>query len=313
MSLVTSTISGWKNTLHFLKMFCLYFYICFFAMILGLALGSSSVRSKHPDTPTVHGVILGQYVAPPSPVHPHPAFATSGLRYKSPLDLDAKLLTTKHHLYQLDLNYDGTAEGGLYDPHEGAWIYVTTSRHTDRDHMVESFDSAFNEVLAREDVNALRRRVYFYFIDCATSFALCYQGIPFAAPRYQKKMNRLALPSLIYQDDGSPCTPSDTGCGDFCNWRCKAMYHYFDLPLRRLPWSRKIKVALNDGSGKHIVVPAFPSPSEQLRSLITGREALEASKVVGESEASEGIWRISVMPYELDKRTTWFKKLRLPL
>jgi hypothetical protein len=279
------------------------------ATILALALFPGSLETRPADKPSDRGVILGQFVAPPSPILPNPAFATSGLRYESPLDLDAELLTTKHHLHQLVLNYDGTAEGDSYDPREGAWIYVTTSRHVDRNQKVKTFDTAFNEVLAEEDANTLRRRAYFHFIDCATNFALCHEGIPFAASRFQRKKKILTLPSLIYLDEGGPCASSYRG---FSSWRCTAIYHYFDLPLRRMPWTRNIKVARNDRSGEYLVVPAFPSPREQMRSLFIGREALQTSKIVEKSQESEGIWRISVMPYELDKQTTWFKELRLP-
>jgi hypothetical protein len=294
-------------------MFRSYFYASLLAATIGISFTSSSAAIKHPDKPSFNGVIHGQFKAPPSPIHPNPAFATSGLRYDSPLDLDAELLTTKHHLYQLVLNYDGTAEGGYYDPHEGAWIYITTSRLTDRNQMVDAFDAAFNKVLAGEDLTTLRTRTYLYFIDCATNYALCEQGIPFAAARFQKEKKKLTLPSLIYLDDGGPCTARHMECGHISSWRCTATYHYFELPLRRLPWSRNIKVAQNDGSGQFVVVPAFPSSTEQIRSLIMQREAFEASRVIGESEGSDGIWKISVVPYDSDKRTTSFDKLRLLL
>lgn len=264
-------------------------------MTLGLTLSSISVITHSYVESPVHDVVYVPRPMPPSPTHPHPAFATSGLRHKSPLDFNAELLTTKRHLYQLDLNNDGTSEAYYYGPDDGDWIYVTTSSHTERDEIIDAFDDAFREVLAREDVDPLWKNSFLHFIDCATNIALCNQGIPFASAPFKNKMKPLTPPSLIHVKTGDlPCTVSNDKCG--YDVRCTSNYHYFDLPLRYLPWSKTVKIPLKDGTGKHVVVPAFPNPAEQIRNVMRDHGVFRALETIEDFEESEGIWRISVVP-----------------
>ncbi|KAH4337908.1 hypothetical protein HBI56_213500 [Parastagonospora nodorum] len=257
----------------FVRLQCLHF------LVLGWLVSMSActtIRTQDTATPAPN-MMLAQYKAVPSPIRPHPAFATCGLRHESPLKFNTRLLTTRNHLHHLVLNYDGTSEGAYYIPDEGSWMYITTSRKDERTKMVEEFDAAFQDILERQDL-------------------LCDSGIPFSTPRFRKGTERVRLtaPSLIYLQDSGPCTSGEIGCGEWCDWRCKTTYHYFELSAQRLLWSKKLRVTSTDG--KRTVVPVFPSPSAQMRSIMLNYKALDKFHI----GPNQGIWRVSVEPRERD-------------
>ncbi|KAH3904742.1 hypothetical protein HBH56_228570 [Parastagonospora nodorum] len=277
----------------FVRLQCLHF------LVLGWLVSMSActtIRTRDDTATPAPKMMLAQYKAVPSPIRPHPAFATCGLRHESPLEFNTRLLTTRNHLHHLVLNYDGTSEGAYYIPDEGSWIYITTSRKDERTKMVEEFDAAFQDILERQDLASFRKNFYFYFTDCATNFELCDSGIPFSTPRFRRGTERVKLtaPSLIYLQDSGPCTSGEIGCGEWCDWRCKTTYHYFELSAQRLLWSKKLRVTSTDG--KRTVVPAFPSPSAQMRSIMLIYKALDTFHI----GPNQGILRVSVEPRERD-------------
>ncbi|KAF2788624.1 hypothetical protein K505DRAFT_366300 [Melanomma pulvis-pyrius CBS 109.77] len=67
--------------------------------------------------------------------------------------------------------------------------------------------------------------------------------------------------------------------GEDCEWstgigRCPVTWRIVALPMDKAPWTRQIKIALDEGGS--VVVPAFPTPEEQMWSLMTQSGAEEA-------------------------------------
>ncbi|KAF2246458.1 hypothetical protein BU26DRAFT_520928 [Trematosphaeria pertusa] len=213
--------------------------------------------------PTLHDPSL--FLTPPRP---------------PPLIRGIKRLTPRNFLAHLGLHPDGTAEGEFAG--EQNWIYITTS--TASCPLIKSFDAAF-EAVAESQGEVVDTSLF--FVDCGADEEFCKRGLGLGLG--EEWGGRIHAPALVHMGFMGPCTYSSRHV--YC-WRCTIVHTFAALPLQGSPWTPRAKIRMEDGSGRDIIVPVFPGPEEQLKSLMFLDGAVED---LGEVE---GVWRMYVRPGE---------------
>ncbi|KAH7398264.1 hypothetical protein BKA66DRAFT_198948 [Pyrenochaeta sp. MPI-SDFR-AT-0127] len=165
---------------------------------------------------------------------------------------------------------------------------------TDPPHMCTAYQAAFNRVYERwPGINKSRSpqsgtsKANLRYVDCDVSPLLCdgIWGLPVAANM------------LIHMKIGHECDNSIEGIE-----RCSVTWRIIGLPIRKLPWTRRIRIRLD--SGGTTVVPAFPDAEEQLWTLMAYAGAEEGLVYYPASEEEGGTnWVLTVEPagYERPK------------